>query len=482
MTKNDYYSFEWTMRDKSHNDIICNIELIKLPNQDINIVLANLNDITEKKLHDKKINQLAYYDNLTTLPNREYFYSKFEYFHQKAKDNNVYGSIIYLDLDRFKILNDSLGHQAGDELLKMVGRRVRQVSKKNDFCARLGGDEFIILNKKFDSSLESVFENSLVKAELILEALNEPYQLGDYEHFITPSIGISHFPSGQTTIDQIIHQADIAMYASKGKGKNTITIYQDSMIKKVRKRLKIEKAIRQAFEQNEFELYYQPQVNEHKEIVSVESLLRWKKSNDLGINTESLIETIEQIGLIHELGYWVFDQACMQLENWNKQDTQIQSVAINVSAKQFHQKSFTERVKQVIESYHINPSQIVIELTEAVIIEDMVSLIRKLNELRTYGIRISLDDFGTGYSSLAYLKHLPINQLKIDKLFIHDLSFDQSSQHIVKTIVDLAEMMQIELVAEGIEIKEQFEILKQLGCKCYQGFYFSKPEPGNKLI
>jgi len=481
LIKDHYYNFEWTMRDRNHHDIICNIELIKLPNQDLNIVLANLNDITEKKLHDKKINQLAYYDNLTKLPNREYFYSKFEYFHQKAKDENVYGSIIYLDLDRFKLLNDSLGHQAGDELLKMVGNRIRHVSKKNDFCARLGGDEFILLNKKFDKSLESTLENSLVKAELILEALNEPYQLGDYEHFITPSIGISYFPSGDTTIDQIIHQADIAMYASKGKGKNTITIYQAKMIKKVGERLEIEKAIKQAFEHNEFQLYYQPQVNETEEIISVEALLRWDKADALNINTEILIETIEQIGLIHELGYWVFDQACLQLNKWKEQRINIKSIAINVSAKQFHQKRFISQVKKVIESYQLDPSQIVIELTEAVIIEDMVSLIRKLKELREYGIRISLDDFGTGYSSLAYLKHLPINQLKIDKLFVHDLSFDQSSQHIMKTIVDLARMMKFELVAEGIEINEQFVILKQLGCKKFQGFFFSKPKPGSSF-
>jgi diguanylate cyclase (GGDEF)-like protein/PAS domain S-box-containing protein len=482
LKKIDYYNFEWTMRDKAHHDIICNIELIKLPNQDYNIVLANINDITEKKLHDKKINQLAYYDNLTKLPNREYFYSKFEYFHQHAKDNDVYGSIIYLDLDRFKLLNDSLGHQAGDELLKMVATRIRSVSKKNDFCARLGGDEFIILNKKFETSLESLLENSLVKSELILEALNKPYQLGDYEHYITPSIGISYFPSDQTSIDQVIHQADIAMYASKGKGKNTITIYQSNMIQKVGKRLKIEKAIKQAFEHNEFKLYYQPQVNENNETISVEALLRWEKSDELGINTEILIETIEQIGLIHELGYWVFDQACSQLAQWKKQGTKIKSIAINVSAKQFHQKLFTQQVIKVIKSYQLDPSQIVIELTEAVIIDNMVSLIAKLNELREYGIRISLDDFGTGYSSMAYLKHLPINQLKIDKLFIHDLSFDKASQHILKTIIDLAGLMEFELVAEGVEIKDQFDILKQLGCKRFQGFYFSKPKPGNELI
>jgi diguanylate cyclase (GGDEF)-like protein/PAS domain S-box-containing protein len=482
LNKIDYFNFEWTMRDKAHHDIICNIELIKLPNQDYNIVLANINDITEKKLHDKKINQLAYYDNLTKLPNREYFYSKFEYFHQFAKDNDVFGSIIYLDLDRFKLLNDSLGHQAGDELLKMVATRIRTVSKKNDFCARLGGDEFIILNKKFEKSLESLLENSLVKSELILEALNKPYQLGDYEHYITPSIGISYFPSDHTTIDQIIHQADIAMYASKGKGKNTITIYQPNMIQKVGKRLKIEKAIKQAFEHNEFKLYYQSQVNENSETISVEALLRWDKSDELGINTEVLIETIEQIGLIHELGHWVFDQACSQLAQWIQQGTKIKSIAINVSAKQFHQKLFTQQVVKVIKSYQLDPSQIVIELTEAVIIDNMVSLIAKLNELREYGIRISLDDFGTGYSSMAYLKHLPINQLKIDKLFIHDLSFDKSSQHILKTIIDLARLMEFELVAEGVEIKDQFDILKQLGCKRFQGFYFSKPKSGNELV
>jgi diguanylate cyclase (GGDEF)-like protein/PAS domain S-box-containing protein len=466
--------FEWYMLNSKHHEIICKIELILLPEKNLNIMLANINDITEKKLHEKKINQLAYYDNLTKLPNREYFYSKFEYFHQRAKEQQSYGTLIFLDLDRFKLLNDSLGHQTGDELLKMVATRIRSVTKKNDFCARLGGDEFIIMTKKFGKSIESTLESSLVKSELILEALNEPYQLGNYEHFITPSIGISLFPSGDTTLDQIIHQADIAMYASKEKGKNTITIYRDQMVKKVGERLIIEKAIRQAFDNNEFQLYYQPQINIDNEIFSVEALLRWDRSNELNIDTEKLIATVEQIGLTHELGYWVFDKACAQLEQWQIQGHAIKSVAINVSAKQFHQPLFTEQIKSVIQSYNINPSQIVLELTEAIIIEDMVALISKLDELKEYGIRTSLDDFGTGYSSLAYLKHLPIDQLKIDKMFIHDLSFDESSQHIVKTIIELAKSMGIELIAEGIEIQSQFQILKNLGCVNFQGFYFSK--------
>ncbi len=482
LNKNKEIKFEWRMLDKTHQEIICNVEIVILPEQNRSLALVNINDITQNKQHQKKINQLAYYDNLTKLPNREYFYTKFEYFHGQAINKNQYGTIIYLDLDRFKILNDSLGHQAGDELLKMVANRIRLVSSKSEFCARLGGDEFIILNKKFESTVESALENCLVKAELILEALNEPYQLGDYEHYITPSIGISYFPFNDNTTDQIIHQADIAMYSSKAKGKNTITIYQDTMIKHVGKRLKIEKAIRQALTNNEFQMFYQTQVNEKNEIISVEALLRWEKSKELKINTEDLIETVEEIGLTHELGYWVFDQTCAQLENWQKQGHNISYVAINVSAKQFHQALFVDQIKSVIQSYNIHPSQIVIELTEAVIIEDMVSLIKKLSELKSYGVKISLDDFGTGYSSLAYLKHLPIDQLKIDKLFIHDLSHDKTSQHIVKTIIDLANSMDIELIAEGIEMKEQFDILKSLGCKNFQGFYFAIPSPAEDIF
>jgi len=473
--------FEWVMLNSKHREIICQIDVVKLPRQNFNIALANINDITEKRLHEKKINQLAYYDNLTKLPNREYFYSKFEYFHELAINQKKYGTIIYLDLDRFKILNDSLGHQAGDKLLTMVGERIRKVTKKNDFCARLGGDEFIILTKKFENSIESALETSLVKSELILEALNEPYQLGDYEHLITPSIGISLFPSGDTSTDQIIHQADIAMYASKAKGKNTITIYQANMVKLVGERLIIEKAIRQAFEFNEFELYYQPQIKDENKVYSVEALLRWKRSAEFNINTEDLIDTIEQIGLTHELGHWVFDNACAQLERWNQQGHSIESIAINVSAKQFHQKLFSDQIKSIIESYNLKPSQIVIELTEAVIIEDMVTLIQKLNELKEYGIRTSLDDFGTGYSSLAYLKHLPIDQLKIDKMFVHDLFFDDRSKHIVKTIIDLAKALQIDLIAEGIEVYPQYELLRDLGCINFQGFYFSKPKPAHEI-
>ncbi len=482
LDKNKEIKFEWTMLDKTHQEIICDIEIIILPQHNNNIALLNIHDITQSKLHQKKINQLAYYDNLTKLPNREYFYTKFEYFHNQAIKQNQFGTIIYLDLDRFKILNDSLGHQAGDELLEMVANRILSVSSKAEFCARLGGDEFVILTKKHEPTIEAALENSLVRAELISEKLSEPYQLGDYEHYITPSIGISYFPYNNLTTDKIIHQADIAMYFSKAKGKNTITIYQDTMIKNVGKRLKIEKAIRQALANNEFQMYYQPQVNENQKTVSVEALLRWDRSKELNINTENLIETVEEIGLTHELGYWVFDQACSQLETWQKQGHKISSVAINVSAKQFHQALFVDQIKSVIQSYNILPSQIFIELTEAVIIEDMVSLINKLTELKAYGVRISLDDFGTGYSSLAYLKHLPIDQLKIDKLFIHDLSHDKTSHNIVKIIIDLAHSMNIELVAEGVEIKDQFEILKSLGCKSFQGFYFAMPSPAEDIF
>ncbi len=482
LQNNKYYNFEWVMINDQGDQIICDIVLVKLPEQNNNIALANITDITEKRAHEKKINQLAYYDNLTKLPNREYFYSKFEYFHQLAINKKMYGSIIYLDLDRFKILNDSLGHQAGDELLKMVAQRIRKVSRKNDFCARLAGDEFIILTKKFDKSVESTLESSLVKSELILEALNEPYQLGDYEHYITPSIGISVFPFNNDSIDQIIHQADIAMYASKDKGKNTITIYQPEMIELVSERLKVEKAIREAFDKNEFQLHYQTQINDNNEIFAVEALLRWSRLKTLNINTESLISTIEQIGLTHELGYWVFDQACAQLELWQTNIFPIKSMAINVSAKQFHQKTFIEQIKGIISSYDILPSQIIIELTEAAVFEDMITLIDKLNELKDYGIRISLDDFGTGYSSLAYLKYLPIDQLKIDKMFIKELSSDDASKHIISTIVNLAKAMNIELVAEGIETEHQFKILQQLGCQNFQGYYFSKPKINNEVF
>ncbi len=482
LNQNGHCRFEWVMNEKTHKNIICKIKIVKLLVENSNLAIVDINDITEKRLHEKKINQLAYYDTLTSLPNRDYFYSKFSYFHNKAIENQKYGCVIYLDLDRFKILNDSLGHQAGDTLLKMVSKRIRLASKKSDFCARLGGDEFIILTKKLENSIESTLESNLVKSELILEALNEPYQLDDYEHYITPSIGLSVYPSGDASIDQIIHQADIAMYASKEKGKNTITVYQDKMVKLVGKRLKIEKAIRQAFDNNEFRLFYQPQFNSNRKVVSAEALLRWHKLEELSITTEELISLIEQIGLIHELGYWVFDQACQQLENWQKNDHTIGSIAINVSSKQFHRKLFVEQIKSVINSYDISPSQITIELTEAVIVEDVVTLINKLNELQSYGVKISLDDFGTGYSSLAYLKHLPINQLKIDQLFVHDLSKEESSQHIIKTIIDLARLMKIDLIVEGIELEEQFSILKDLGCEYFQGFYFSKALSAEQLI
>lgn len=478
-TKN-IYKIEWRMYNKSHKEITCKIEFLKLPETKYNLILASITDITEKREHDRKINQLAYYDKLTSLPNREYFYSKFEFFHQLACDKKTFGTIIYLDLDRFKLLNDSLGHQAGDKLLAMVALRIKNTSRNNDFCARLGGDEFIILTRNLEKDIEGALELSLIKSELILEALSEPYQLGNYEHYITPSIGISVYPHKDFSLDEIIHQADIAMYASKDKGKNTITVFQDSMIQQVAKKLHLENAVEAAIDNKELELHYQIKVDQNEKSTSAEALLRWSRLKEFNINTEKFIQIIDTVGMTNELGNWVIEQACSQLQKWKKECT-IQSLAINISPKQLHQKLFVEQIISVVTEYKIAPQQITLELTETVLFENRKALIQKLKDLRTYGIKISLDDFGTGYSSLAYLQNLPIDQLKIDKMFIDNLSEEKSTQHVIKTIITLAKLMKIELIVEGIETKEQFKILKSLGVQYFQGYYFAKPLPNNQI-
>ncbi len=477
----DLYRFEWKMHNRSHEEIICKIEFIKLPETQNKLILASIIDVTENRQHERKINQLAYYDQLTSLPNREYFYSKFEFFHKLAKNKKQFGTIIYLDLDRFKLLNDSLGHNTGDKLLEMVAKRIKNTSKNNDFCARLAGDEFIILTRSLEKNIQTALEQSLVKSELILEALNEPYQLGDYEHFITPSIGISVFPNKNSSLDEIVHQADIAMYASKDKGKNTITVFQENMIQQVAKKLHLEKAIKDAIDKKEFELHYQIKVDEHQNTTSAEALLRWNRLKEFNIDTEKLIETIDTVGLTNELGNWVLDNACSQLKQWEGKST-IKALSINISPKQLHQKLFVEQIISVVSNYKINPERITLELTETVLFDNQKILIEKLQELRNYGIKISLDDFGTGYSSLAYLQKLPVDELKIDKMFIDNLTPEKSSQYVIKTILTLAKSMGIELIVEGIETKQQFEILKELGVKYFQGYYFAKAQTAKQLI
>ncbi len=476
----DLYRFEWKMHNKSHEEIICKIEFIKLPETKNKLILASIIDVTKIRQHERKINQLAYYDQLTSLPNREYFYSKFEFFHKLAKNKKQFGTIIYLDLDRFKLLNDSLGHHTGDKLLEIVAKRIKNTSKNNDFCARLAGDEFIILTRSLEKNIQTALEQSLVKSELILEALNEPYQLGDYEHFITPSIGISVFPNKNSSLDEIVHQADIAMYASKDKGKNTITVFQESMIQQVAKKLHLEKAIKDAIDKKEFELHYQIKVDEHQNTTSAEALLRWNRLKEFNIDTEKLIETIDTVGLTNELGNWVLDQACYQLKKW-KGKSPIKSLSINISPKQLHQKLFVEQIISVVSNYKIKPERITLELTESVLFDNQKILIEKLQALRKYGIKISLDDFGTGYSSLAYLQKLPIDELKIDKMFIDNLTQEKSSQYVIKTILTLAKSMGIELIVEGIETKQQFKILKDLGVKYFQGYYFAKAQTAKQL-
>ncbi len=470
-------AFEWIHLNGNGEEILCEINMALLPSLGHKLAVISIRDITEKKKSEQEIYQLAFYDALTGLANRRLLLNQLETELSVAKRNYQYGAVLFLDLDRFKILNDSLGHHIGDELLFQVAQRIKSVLREEDLAARMGGDEFVIMIRPHANSLEQCRDSVMVIAEKIRTILEQPYIISDYEHHCSSSIGITLFPEPNISASELLQQADKAMYRAKEQGRNTICFFHPSMQQVADDKLFLEKELRRALKHQHFKLYYQPQTDAGGKIISVEALIRWHHPERGVISPAQFIPIAEDSGLIIALGVWVLNQACWQMKKWLDQGMEMEHVSINVSSRQFRQADFVNTIEQALENNKLDASRLCVELTEGIVINDIDDTVAKMKALKRMGIKISIDDFGTGYSSLAYLKQLPLNQLKIDQSFVRDLTIDLNDAIIVSTIINMAHNLQLEVIAEGVETEQQKEYLLQKGCRVFQGYYFSKPLP-----
>ncbi|MES2012565.1 MAG: EAL domain-containing protein, partial [Pseudomonadota bacterium] len=435
-------------------------------------------DITQRMAAEERSNYLAFYDALTKLPNRRLLLDRLNQALVASARSHKRGALLFLDLDHFKTLNDTLGHDVGDLLLQQVAERLTACVREGDTVARLGGDEFVVLLEDLSEHAIDAATQTEVIGHKILASLNYPYQLASYEYHSTPSIGATLFSGHTLVIDELLKQADIAMYQSKAAGRNAIRFFDPNMQEIITARVAMEKELRKAIEQQQFQLHYQIQVDSLGKPLGAEALIRWLHPERGIISPFHFISLAEETGLILPIGQWVLESACAQLSLWQQNVlTRNLVLAVNVSAKQFRQLDFVAQVQVNVQRYAIDPMLLKIEITESMLLEDIDDIIITMHALKVIGISFSLDDFGTGYSSLQYLKKLPLNQLKVDQSFVRDIVTDNSDKAIVRTIITMAHNLNLDVIAEGVETEEQRQFLMSNGCVHYQGYLFSKPVP-----
>jgi diguanylate cyclase (GGDEF)-like protein/PAS domain S-box-containing protein len=438
-------------------------------------------DITERKTAEEKIQYLAFYDPLTRLPNRQLLLDRL---HRALSDVDRphEGALMFIDLDNFKVLNDTLGHQKGDQLLQQVADRLRSCVARGDTVARLGGDEFVILLENSGSKPFEPAAGARAVSERILAKLGEPYQLSGYLHHSTCSIGVTLFGRAPWNVSELLKQADLAMYQAKNAGRNTVRFFDPGMQAVVTANATLATDLRQAWREGQFLIDYQPQVGADGRMTGVEALLRWKHPHRDMVPPAHFISTAEETSLIVPIGRWVLEQACAQLVEWSKNPARAHlSIAVNVSVRQFRDPDFVDEVMTVVRDSGIPPGKLKLELTESLLAEGIEVTVAKMASLKDMGVQLSLDDFGMGYSSLSYLKRLPLDQLKIDREFVKDILTDANDAAIARTIIHLARSLGLGVIAEGVETPEQRAFLAKEGCYEYQGYLFCKPLPIEEL-
>lgn len=462
------------------NDIVfeCWHSVVREKNGEIGGIIGVATDITERKHAEKRLVQLANYDSLTGLPNRTLFRDRLTHAVAQAHRKDHLVALLYLDLDRFKMINDSLGHHAGDELLKGVSERLLSNAREEDTVARLGGDEFTVILEGITNN-----EDATIVARKILEVMGKPFYLDGHEVFVTTSIGITIFPVDAQDIDELLKNADTAMYRAKEQGRNNYQFYTADMNAKAVEHLIMESSLRHALERNEFVLHYQPQVDLHsREITGMESLLRWNHP-ELGLlYPDQFMQLAEETGLIVSIGEWVLNQACEQAADWHGAGLSGMRLAVNLSALQFRTDSLVETVAKALRLSGFDPKCLELEITESFLLDNVDSAIEKLRNLSSLGVDLAIDDFGTGYSSLSYLKQFPLNTLKIDQSFVRDISTDPDDAAIAEAIVALGRSLHLRVMAEGVETEEQLNFLRTRGCDQAQGFLISRPVPGEDIL
>lgn len=461
---------------------LAKITAVRNEQQQITHYVAIYTDLSERKRSEAEIRNLAFYDGLTKLPNRHLFFDRFNAALTSASRLNSIGAILLIDLDRFKILNDTVGHDCGDLLLIEVASRLNASVREMDTVARLGADEFIVLVENVSDNQDDASRKIGLVAEKIRESLASPYYCNGHQILSSPSIGVSLYDGNDKSVDLLVQHAEMAMYQAKGAGRNSIRFFDPVMQNKVVSHSALENDLRHAIAQQQLHLYYQLQVDKNHRPIGAEALLRWIHPIRGLVLPATFIPIAEESALILDVGRWVLDTACRQLALWAKNDeTRRLTLAINVSAKQFAIPDFVANVADVLKNHQVDPSRLKLELTESVMLENMSSTVEKMHSLKSLGVGLAMDDFGIGYSSLSYLKQLPLDQLKIDQSFVQGITKDGSDAMLVQTIIDLATNFNLNVIAEGVETESQLTFLKHHECMSFQGFLFGMALPLNEF-
>ncbi len=436
---------------------------------------ATIRAVNERKRAEDKILHMAYHDALTNLPNRLLFDEKLRASFEDASRNGSNLAVIFFDLDRFKVINDTLGHHVGDLLLQKLARKLQVYVKEKDIVARFGGDEFIILLTNVNH-----VDEAAQFAKGIPDLLKEPFIIDNHELFVTASIGISLYPQDGSEVETLLKNADIAMYRSKEKGGNSYHYYNKDMNKRSLHRLNLEIHLRKALERGEFRVHYQPIVDlKNGTVFGMESLVRWQHPEWGMVSPGEFIPLAEETGLIVPIGNWVLRQACIQNKRWQTKGAPPLVVSVNISAIQFHQINFVNVVIDALNESGLHPELLCLEITENIAMNNMPYILETMHKLKLLGVRISIDDFGTGYSSLSYLKRFRVHTLKIDQSFIRDVTSDEDNAAIVTALIAMSHRLKIKSLAEGVETQEQLQFLLSQGCDEIQGYVFSKPMPAD---
>jgi diguanylate cyclase (GGDEF)-like protein len=447
----------------------------------VQCVLSVTRDITEAKAAEAQIRDLAFYDPLTRLPNRRLLLERSRQAVESITPTGRRRALLIVDLDDFKTLNETLGHPNGDLLLQEVARRLVTCIREPNTVARLAGDEFVVMLEGLSENPEEAAAQAEVTGEKILATIGQPYLLVQRECRCTASIGITVFGAQSERTNDRLQQADIAMDQAKSAGGNTMRFFAPALQAAVNARVAMAEDLREGIRENQFTLYYQPQVDGGRWI-GAEGLIRWNHPRRGLVFPDGFIPRAEATGLILPIGNWVLKTACAQIASWAKcSETAELAVAVNISARQLRQPEFVDQVLTALESAGADPHRLELELTESMLVDDIEDVIAKMTDLKSHGLRFSLDDFGTGYSSLTYLKRLPLDRLKIDRSFVRDILVDESSGAIAQTIISLSRAMGLPVIAEGVETELQREFLANLGCHAFQGYLFGRPVPLEKF-
>ena len=470
--------FEETWIDASGREHQMQTYVMPMEFYDDVVALVVSSDITELKVTQAQMEHMAYHDALTDLPNRSYLIERLEEELHRAARHNYFGALLFIDLDQFKNINDSLGHPVGDGVLKHVAERLRRVTRDEDLVIRLGGDEFVVVLTYLDEDMS----NAVLKAEEISEKvrhfISEPYFYNELELRVTCSVGLVIFPEEQAGVHELLRFADAAMYQVKEQGRNAIQFFNKTMAERARSVLVMEGDLHHALEQKRFSLHYQPRVDANSgAIVGCEALLRWNHPEKGLISPIDFIPILEATGLIVEVGMWVVEEACRQLKIWEAKGYwhSGMQLSVNISPRQFRSAQFVTDVTRITRNMDIPPQSLEMEITESIVIHNLDETVATMETLQAGGIRFSLDDFGTGYSSISYLKRLPVSVLKIDQSFVRDITIDRNDRVLVETISAMGNLLGLEVVAEGVETAEQMQLVREYGCRYYQGFLCSHP-------